>query len=200
MKRRPGLTKEITRHGKEVFYYRPGHGQKRIRLPDPSSRGFEAAYRAAVDHVPAPRVTTSSERKLTAHKQRVEVAMKISLARAKARAKERGVPFDLTLDWALAKVEEQNFCCPLTQIPFFSRHEAGSFQNPYGPSFDRVVPALGYVQSNVRIVIFAINAMLSDWGEETFRKVADAYRHTRIECRQKSLPEFLQSPAPLEQP
>lgn len=45
--------REITRHGRAVYYYRKGKG-KRIRLPEFGSDGFEAGYLAAVNSRPTP--------------------------------------------------------------------------------------------------------------------------------------------------
>lgn len=43
---------ETTRHGKKAYYFRRGKG-KRVRMPDPSSRDFAAAYAAAMaEHAP----------------------------------------------------------------------------------------------------------------------------------------------------
>ena len=43
----PFVTRERTRHGRLVFYFRRGKG-KRMRLPDLDNREFDAAYRSAL--------------------------------------------------------------------------------------------------------------------------------------------------------
>ena len=43
----PYVYREVTRHGRGVYYFRRGKGQ-RIRLPDFGSDGFDDAYRAAL--------------------------------------------------------------------------------------------------------------------------------------------------------
>lgn len=45
--------REVTRHGRVVYYYRKGRG-KRVRLPTFGTEGFEAAYLAAVNRRPTP--------------------------------------------------------------------------------------------------------------------------------------------------
>lgn len=43
------------------------------------------------------------------------------------------------------------------------------------PSIDRVIPNLGYVYSNIRIVCFGMNAALGDWGEDKFKRLVKGY-------------------------
>ena len=43
------------------------------------------------------------------------------------------------------------------------------------PSLDRIVPALGYVSGNIRIVCHALNAGMGDWGEAALRKIVEAW-------------------------
>jgi len=45
------VSREKTRHGRVVYYFRPKHG-KRIRLPDFGSPEFDAAYKAALSGQP----------------------------------------------------------------------------------------------------------------------------------------------------
>lgn len=184
---------ETTRHGKTIYYYRKGHGQARVRLPDPESKDFEAAYNAAASGDPTPHVRNIKPTAVELRKQRVERSMRRCLEAAKQRSREKGLAFDLDLNWALETVERANFCCALTGIEFFAKHASASFQNPYAPSFDRIVPSDGYVQSNVRIVVYAINFMLADWGTEVFEMVANSYRYQR-QKRSKSSAPFTSDP------
>lgn len=56
----PFVTRERTRHGTVVFYFRRGKG-KRTRLPDLGAEGFDAAYRAAMaGDVPRRRSTANA--------------------------------------------------------------------------------------------------------------------------------------------
>lgn len=102
---------------------------------------------------------------------------------ARTRARTRGLPFDLTVDWALDQAKSQGFKCSLTGIPFYTISAATSKVSPYIPSLDRVDCAKGYTQDNVRIVCWAVNAMLLDWGEDIFAQVASrlkAWRPKRL--------------------
>ncbi len=77
----------------------------------------------------------------------------------------------------------------MTGLTFFSEHDADSYRDPFAPSLDRIEPKKGYVDGNVRIVVWAINAMLCDWGEDVFYCVANAYRAQRTKIGQ-SIPNF----------
>jgi hypothetical protein len=69
-------------------------------------------------------------------------------------------------------VEAQEFRCVLTGIEFYSEPPHRRKMDPYAPSLDQIEPGEGYIIGNVRIVIFAVNMMLSDWGPKVFEQVA----------------------------
>lgn len=73
-----------------------------------------------------------------------------ALGNAKQRAKQAGVPFDLTLDHVNALFAGS---CAVAGIPFSL--ESGS---PWAPSLDRIIPSQGYTPSNTRAVVWIYNA------------------------------------------
>jgi len=109
---------------------------------------------------------------------------------AKYRANRGGFPFGITahdLDklfvdqgWRCA-VSGSLFVAPGTKVNQWHRH-------PFGPSVDRIVPNLGYMPGNIRIVTNMVNAALSNWGEQAFRlMIADyvewEYLHKKLDYR-----------------
>ena len=77
-------------------------------------------------------------------------------ARAKRRARDCGVPFDITVE---------DICipamCPALGIPIERSNVRGtSLRN--SPSLDRIVPALGYVKGNVIVVSHKANSIKND--------------------------------------
>jgi hypothetical protein len=71
------------------------------------------------------------------------------LNNARTRARKKGLPFDLVVeDLAVPDV------CPALGIPLIKR--VGRFHNN-SPTLDRLIPELGYVKGNVRVVSYRAN-------------------------------------------
>lgn len=69
----------------------------------------------------------------------------------KKRAEDLGLPFDITykdIEWVSV--------CPILEIPLSRGGER--FNSPSG---DRIIPELGYVKGNVRIISHLANSMKS---------------------------------------
>lgn len=182
----------ITRHGRRVVYFRKGRGP-RVRLPDDmESTRFAIAYEAALNGRAMPHLRDIPPTPKMMRRQRTEKTLRGAIRSAKTRAKAKGVPFRLTLDFLLDMAERQDFRCAVTGIEFFAPAECKSRVHPYTPSIDRIKPELGYVPGNVRILAYAVNAMILDWGDDLFEQVTSSYR--RWNQNKKSQPP----PAPCE--
>lgn len=96
-------------------------------------------------------------RRLTKPNKRQDI-----LNRTKTRAKSRGIPFNLTIeDIVIPPV------CPVFGTPF----EMGNHKTT--ASIDRVIPALGYVSGNIRIISNRANMIKGDADAFEIRAVAD---------------------------
>lgn len=171
---------EISRHGKRIYYYRVGKSA-RIRLPDDygseeflTAIGLAAASGTAVPRKPY--VRPSFQRM---QKQSVERALTAAVKGARQRSNAKGIGFDITATWLLEQAQRQGFKCCLTSIPFYMPTDAKSFRHPFAPSIDRINPSGGYTKDNVRLVVFAINVMLMDWGQDVFERVVSGFRFTK---------------------
>lgn len=183
--RRKYIQVDRSRHGQIRYYFRRPHC-RRVRLPgDYGSPRFWEAYRAALQGQP----TAPPERPTVKIVQRgkIDKALERLLRGVRNRARRDGLAFDLTYEWAIATVEAQGFECALTGIPFFASPTAKCRVNPFGPSFDRIDCRGGYTQGNVRIVAYAVNVMLMDWGEIVFAQIVNRYRAT-LAKRRTSIP------------
>lgn len=169
----PYVQRHQNRHGKAVFYYRRP-GERLVRLPDEfGSRLFKEALKAAADGylIPYPLPATIPAAK-------IERTLLGALRSARTRARQKGLHFDLTKDWLLGQAAAQRFQCALTGLAFHLPHRGTARVNPFTPSIDRINCHEGYTTDNSRLVIYAVNVMLMDWGEEVFAKVARRYlRH-----------------------
>jgi hypothetical protein len=91
---------------------------------------------------------------------------------ARDRAKRGNLAFDLDREFIARKLS--NGVCELSGLPI-ERVSPGEYRtHPFAPSLDRIIPANGYLKSNVRLVCFAVNRARSDWGDEVLLKIAAA--------------------------
>jgi len=135
-------------------------GKKRYFTGAPCSKGHVAerttnqgacvVCRALDDKAPARRAYA---------KKRYDLSpTRALLGSARARAKKHGVPFDLSIDDI--KIPEK---CPVLGTPF----KLGSGKRSwYSPSVDRIVPSVGYVPSNVRVISWRANWLKSNGTHE----------------------------------
>ncbi len=86
----------------------------------------------------------------------------IMLARVKSRAKQLNIPFNLELsDIVIPEI------CPILEIPLITKVYNGEFGgNKNSPSLDRIVPELGYVKGNIRVISLQANMMKSNASQE----------------------------------
>lgn len=93
---------------------------------------------------------------------------------AKRRAQDKQLPFDLSFEWVLERVKTG--CCEVTALPFnLEERRTGSMNAPYAPSIDRRDSTRGYTPDNCRMVVWALNMALGQWGDEVFAVVAKAF-------------------------
>jgi hypothetical protein len=90
---------------------------------------------------------------------------------ARERARKHDVPFDLSLEWVLEKLQQG--ICEVTHIPFVFEVKHSIF----APSIDRRVSSLGYTSDNCRLVIFGYNAAKGAGSDEEVRQMAAAIIH-----------------------
>lgn len=102
---------------------------------------------------------------------------------AKARAKEYSLPFNLDKDFIKQLYESQDKRCAITAIDFqFERANEKKKRRPFAPSLDRVDYSRGYTKDNVRLVCSIVNIALSDFGDEAFDKMCEAYVRNKHAC------------------
>jgi hypothetical protein len=95
------------------------------------------------------------------------------ISAARRTSKKKRLPYDLDRAWLTEKLETG--VCELTGIPFQLEPLDGGRQNPYTASLDRIIPSKGYVKSNVRVILWALNAAFNTYGEDVYAKIARVY-------------------------
>lgn len=181
-----------------MYYFRKSKDSPRIRLPDdPKSDLFAEQYRNAFEGRNVLLPPSAREREAAEFRRRARGALVKALRGAKTRAADKGLEFDLSIQWAEEELERSAYLCPLTGIAFDRTISARGRRSPYGPSIDRVDNSRGYVTDNCRVVITAINIMMSDWGEDVFETVAKGFsRRLRNERRTATSLTQIQNPSP----
>ena len=96
-----------------------------------------------------------------------ESAEKKMLRRAKQRAKEKGIEFNLTLDDVVIPTN-----CPILGIEL-KMHKGRSGGNPNSPALDRVDNDKGYVKGNVMVMSHLANMMKSSATTEDLIRFAN---------------------------
>jgi hypothetical protein len=110
-------------------------------------------------------------RNKSARRRREKRAMCLA-ASARIRARAKGIPFLLSPDdvSALQRVIDVGIC----QLSGVALTLDGP-RRATSPSLDRIIPSLGYVSGNVRVVCQALNAGMGDWGEAELKRIAEAW-------------------------
>jgi hypothetical protein len=90
---------------------------------------------------------------------------------ARQRAKDKGLPYDLNKYYKELRERFEQGVCEVSGLPIKKTPGQVTWDTP---SIDRIEPEKGYVYSNVRIVAYAVNVALNDWGLEQFIEIARA--------------------------
>lgn len=91
-----------------------------------------------------------------------------SFTSVRSNAHDHNIPFDLTLDWGDSTYTG---VCTLTGLKFAP---SNLVPNSFSPSIDKIDPDLGYLQSNCRFVLFAINTFKGIGTDNTMYDIAKA--------------------------
>ncbi len=106
-------------------------------------------------------------------RRQIEFVLSKCLKAALSRSKSLGRPCDLDIDFLKQMMAKQNYLCAISGIPFEAKPSRKRI-NPYRPSIDRIDSSVGYLRTNVRIVLAAVNLGMSDFGEQVYREICDA--------------------------
>lgn len=102
-------------------------------------------------------------------------------AGAIGRASKAGIPVDV--EWmhsAPAQIRAQGYCCALTGIRFDVDYRTeGAGGTHLAPSPDRVDPGAGYIEGNVRWVLWAVNRAKGEMPDDLFLRICRAVSNSR---------------------
>lgn len=94
---------------------------------------------------------------------------------ARSRALRRGLPFEITVEWALQKLVAQGYRCAKTGIALqlVCPHTDTTY-SAFSPSFDRINSSLGYTCENTQVVCLMYNSAKNRFSDEDVSKFAEA--------------------------
>lgn len=104
--------------------------------------------------------------KLFHHETRSKTPWKHILRSRFRDALKKGIPFELTAEWAAARWTGY---CELSGIPFDLTNTVVGF---YSPSIDKIDPEEGYLPDNCRFVLFSVNGFKSVGTDDDVLSVA----------------------------
>lgn len=154
-------------NGVYYLYFVKGGKRKRFSL---RTRDEEVATRLANEIVA--KLDGSEEKKAFAAPR--PLISKLYHA-AKYRSKLRGAPCHLTKDELVEIFERSQGKCELTGITFSLEWAGEHTKRPFVPTIDRIDNAKPYSKENCRLVCYAINVAINEWGESVFDAIARGY-------------------------
>lgn len=101
------------------------------------------------------------------------------LCSAASRAAKQEMPFTLDLEFLIELYHNQAGQCALTGLSMNLDSPKIGRSRPFVPSLDRIDSTKGYTKDNVRLVCWAVNVALSQWGESQFNTICRAYIRRR---------------------
>lgn len=177
----PGLVTERTQKGTARYRVRPeGNPRKKFTLlvgPDhPRFLSYYKMARRGLDPM-----LSENAKSEAIQSGDIEKSIRDCLSRSRERAKKKKVPFDLTAQFIADILDGQNYCCALSREQFDVSGFAKGYRRPRNISIDRIHPADGYVQSNVRLVTTIVNIALSDWGDKEFIRMCRSVSKAKVD-------------------
>jgi hypothetical protein len=86
----------------------------------------------------------------------------------------KGAPYLLTYYDLIEMMVRSQGRCEISGIQFSDEQIPGCSRRPFIPSIDRIKPKEPYIFDNCRLVCWAVNRALGEWGDEVFWRIVKA--------------------------
>lgn len=94
---------------------------------------------------------------------------------ARNRADVRHLPCEIDAHFIDRLLVDQGWLCAVSRVSLTAPGDRSRYsKDPFAPSLDRIVPSLGYVPGNVRIVANIVNSAMSEWGLDNLMILIEA--------------------------
>ncbi len=101
---------------------------------------------------------------------------------SRARATRKKVPHSIDAYAIDELFVDQKWRCAVSGVELNPPKTATGFRvDPLGPSLDRIIPHLGYVPGNLRIVSNIVNIAMNEWGLEKLMEAIAAIALAQLE-------------------
>jgi hypothetical protein len=98
---------------------------------------------------------------------------KVLLNNARKRCRDKNVNISLSTEWIQAHLERGT--CEITGMPFsFEPPPEGITRRPDAPSLDRISKHEHYTEENSRVILWAVNCALSEYGTDNMLPILKA--------------------------
>lgn len=167
-------------HHRAGFYIRMTPDQRRIIWEIAIK---ERSVETSICSPAATRRKARIERRIEDSSRRVVIrqnAIKTLHNRCRIGAEARGIRFDLTTEDLISMAEACAYRCSVSGIPFSAERVGNSPRLPYGPSIDRIDSTGPYSKDNCRLVCYAVNLAMGEWGEEVVETISKAFNSRLI--------------------
>lgn len=162
------MTKSLTEFRKWSVGSRDGYRP----LCKPCQRTYEMQWRAENrERLRLARAGRAEQAKAYSLKHREKYRARVLIAECRRRCAKKGIAFDLDQFEAQIQARIDKGVCELTGLPF----DLTTKERAFSPSLDRIEAGGPYTHDNIRIVIFAVNALLGNWGESVAERVCAAF-------------------------
>lgn len=101
------------------------------------------------------------------------------------RAKKAGLCFDLKAADMVHLIHRSGGRCEVTGCVFSFAKYGSAAKRPFAPSIDRIDSDKGYTRENCRLVVYAANAAMNEWGVPILITLLESLRGKA--CRKRKL-------------
>ena len=120
------------------------------------------------------------------YKSTIKGRAAVLMGSANSRCLDKNILLELSTEWVIGHLERGT--CEITGLPFnLDPPPAGITRRPDAPSLDRIDKDKHYTTENTRVILWAVNCALSEYGTEAILPILKAMVIGIENAKQKSI-------------